>query len=385
MKRRRSKLAGIVVLLALVVGGGVAAAALLPSSSSSRIGKGQAMANETGLGPGTPLSRRAPDFTLTDQFNRPVSLRSFRGKVVILAFNDPVCTTVCPLTTTAMVEAKRMLGSASSRVQLLGVAANPKATEIRWVKAYSRVHQMTNQWYFLTAPLAKLRRVWREYGIEAALVHGLIDHTPAVYVIDQRGLLRRLYMTQMAYAGVDQLGRALAQNVSNLLPGHPSISSNISASQLEPITPAQPTELPQASGGAVQLGPGRAARLYLFFASWLRETTDLRTRLEGLNRYQALAEARGLPRLTAVDEASVEPSPSALSRFLRRLSHPLAYPVVMDVSGRVGDGYRVQDQPWFELISRSGRFLWYYDASTVGWLTPRALLKKVRAALAHGS
>ena len=29
----------------------------------------------------------------------PVSLHSFRGRMVILAFNDSECTTVCPLTT----------------------------------------------------------------------------------------------------------------------------------------------------------------------------------------------------------------------------------------------------------------------------------------------
>ena len=48
------------------------------------------------LDPGTPLSSRAPDFTLDDQFGRPVSLRSYRGKVVLLAFTDSECTTICP-------------------------------------------------------------------------------------------------------------------------------------------------------------------------------------------------------------------------------------------------------------------------------------------------
>ncbi|MBV8218980.1 MAG: hypothetical protein JO325_10990, partial [Solirubrobacterales bacterium] len=37
------------------------------------------------LDPGTPLSGPAPGFTLTDQFGATVSLRSFRGRVVILA------------------------------------------------------------------------------------------------------------------------------------------------------------------------------------------------------------------------------------------------------------------------------------------------------------
>ena len=39
----------------------------------------------------------APDFTLTDQHGRPVSLSGLRGKVVLLTFLDPVCVTDCPL------------------------------------------------------------------------------------------------------------------------------------------------------------------------------------------------------------------------------------------------------------------------------------------------
>ena len=72
--------------------------------------QGDALAFNPTLDPGTPISGVAPDFTLSDQFGRPVSLRSYRGKVVLLAFNDSECTTVCPLTTTAMLDAKAMLG-----------------------------------------------------------------------------------------------------------------------------------------------------------------------------------------------------------------------------------------------------------------------------------
>jgi cytochrome oxidase Cu insertion factor (SCO1/SenC/PrrC family) len=77
------------------IGLGVAAIALI-AIVSSVIGitspfsspAGTTLATNPDLDPGTPLSGRAPDFTLTDQFDRRVSLHSFRGKVVILAFND---------------------------------------------------------------------------------------------------------------------------------------------------------------------------------------------------------------------------------------------------------------------------------------------------------
>ena len=96
----------------------------------------------------------------------------------MLAFNDSECTTICPLTTTAMLDAKAMLGSASSRVALLGVDANPAATSIADVRAYSELHGMVHRWHFLTGSLAQLKAVWRAYKIEVAIEQGQIDHTP---------------------------------------------------------------------------------------------------------------------------------------------------------------------------------------------------------------
>ena len=109
--------------------------------------------------------------------------------------------------------------------------------------------------------------------------------------------------------------------------------------------------LPRAGGGSVRLGPGSGAHLVLFFDTWETEVTDLAQQLEALNRYQAAAKRQGLPPLVAIDEAGVEASPQALPRFLRSLPHPLSYPVAVDPSGSVADGYRVQDSPWLELVS----------------------------------
>jgi cytochrome oxidase Cu insertion factor (SCO1/SenC/PrrC family) len=353
---------------------GISLGAILTSPKSSG---GSALARNPTLDPGTPLSRVAPDFTLTDQFGRPVSLHSFRGRVVILAFNDSQCTTVCPLTTTAMLDAKRFLGAAGSRVALLGIDANSKATAIGDVRAYSRTHGMLYQWHFLTARLPQLKRVWRAYGIDVEIARGQIDHTPALYVIDPAGRLRRLYMTQMAYASVPQLGQLLAHEASRLLPDHPAVHSSLSYAQVTPIGPRASVSLPRPGAGTVRLAPGRP-HLLLFFTTWDSQVLpDLARRLQTLNGY------RGGPPLTAVDEGSVEPSAGALPGFLRHLQ--LSYPVAIDRSGRVADGYEVQDQPWFVLTSASGKFLWYYDVSTAGWLSPADLASHVRAAFAHAA
>ena len=138
------------------------------------------------LDPGTPVSGVAPDFTLSDQFGQQVSLHSFRGKVVILAFNDSECTTVCPLTTTAMLDAKAMLGKAGSRVQLLGVDANPAAISLEDVWSYSELHGMLHAWHFLTGIAAAAQA-----GLEALRDRGgdraPADHPHAGSVRDRPG------------------------------------------------------------------------------------------------------------------------------------------------------------------------------------------------------
>ena len=131
------------------------------------------------------------------------------------------------------------------------------------------------------------------------------------------------------------------------------------------------------------LGPGRSPRLLLFFDTWDSEVTDLRRQLDELGAYGSAAAGGRLPQLVAVDERTVEPSSTALPRFLSKPGHPLTYPVAIDQSGRVADGYGVQDEPWLVLVSSAGRILWYYDVSTSGWLSHTELIKRVRAALAR--
>jgi cytochrome oxidase Cu insertion factor (SCO1/SenC/PrrC family)/thiol-disulfide isomerase/thioredoxin len=341
-----------------------------------------ALGSNRALDPGTPLSRSAPDFTLTDQFGQPASLRAFRGKAVILAFNDSQCTTICPLATTAMLQAKRMLGSAGQReVQLLGVDANPRATSIEDVLSYSQVHGLTRDWRFLTGTTAQLKRVWEAYSVGVQINQGQVDHSPAVFLVDTHGRLNRLFVAQQSYAAVPQFAQILATRVSSLLPDRPAVHSSLSYDPIQGISPSQATSVPRAGGGPVQLGPG-APRLLVFFASWDQEITSLSGQLKALNGYARSAAAARLPALAGIDEASVEPSPGALSALLPGLPNSLSYPVGLDASGRIADGYQVQGQPWFVLTSASGQILWSWPVGTSGWLSRDQLARHVRAALA---
>ncbi len=331
-----------------------------------------------GGGPGTnavmPVTelagRLAPDFTLTNQFGQSVTLSQLRGKTVVLAFIDARCTTICPLTAAAMVDAMHLLGPRASGVALVAVDANPAATAVTDVRAFSVAHGLLYGWQFLTGSASQLRAVWRAYGIYVAVVKGNIDHTPAIYVIGPHGHARALLESVMDEATAGAQAQILAQQVADTLPGRPHLAK---VSPAPPITAAMAASLPLASGGQLAIGPSHN-HLYLFFGTWLSEFGDLAAEMAAEDPYQAAARAHGWPSLVAVDEAVTEPSPSALGQFLATIHPPLAYPVAVDTSGRLAGGLGLAGSPEYMLVV-GGHLVWSHQ----GWLSASLLEAAVRA------
>ncbi len=323
---------------------------------------------------GTALHGPAPDFTLTDQFGQPVSLHQFQGKVVLLAFVDSECTTICPLTTQSMVEALSLLGPAASQVQLLGVDANPEAIDVSDVRDYSVAHGLMDRWHFVTGSLEQLQAVWRAYHIFAQIDQGQIDHTPALYVIDPAGQERYVYLTPMEYAALPQEAQILANDASRLLPSHPRVRPPARPGGPVINAPGDRVRLPALFGpeSTVELGAGEP-RLTVFWASWL---PDAGTNLHALNQYAQDGQGGSLPALSAVDVGNTEPSSQAARNVLDQVGF-LLYPVAEDATGRVADVYRVQDLPWLTLTDARGDIVWQHD----GWMPIPELEQAVRHAL----
>ena len=139
----------------------------------------------------------APDFKLTDQFGHSVTLSSLRGHEIVLAFIDSRCKTLCPLTAQIMYDARVRLGaSAASRVELVAINANPTATSIAAVQAWSIAHGMLHQWVFLTGTAQQLWSVYHSYHVAVQVNSGgLVAHDAATFIIDANGRERLYFET----------------------------------------------------------------------------------------------------------------------------------------------------------------------------------------------
>lgn len=328
---------------------------------------------------GTSLhGREAPNFTLTDQSGKKISLSQYRGKVVILAFVDSECTTICPLTTVSMMDALKLLGpEAEKHVQLLGVNANPTANSVSDVRQYSSEHQMMDSWHFLTGSDNQLNAVWKNYYIYDQIVGGQIDHTPALYIIDPKGKEQVLFMTSSQYSSVAAEGDVLAQQVARFLPTGvnpkiPRINDQASTVGSKNVI-RMPEITAEGMTGQVTIGPGKP-QLVVFFASWVPQ---IQSDLRALNKY---AEMPNHPDVVAVDVVPTEPSENAVKSTLTSLPL-LHYKVGLDKSGQISDAYQVSDLMWLSLTDGKGHIIWSQD----GWTTIAALGKSVKHALQHAN
>ena len=104
---------------------GVAIIGVIPLAAASASATASPIIAQALDGSSAPLDFQAPAFPLTNQHGHPVSLASLRGKVVLLTFLDPVCTSDCPLIAQEFRQADQLLGGQSRQVELVAVVTNP--------------------------------------------------------------------------------------------------------------------------------------------------------------------------------------------------------------------------------------------------------------------
>lgn len=112
-----------------------------------------------------------PAYTLTDQHGRQVRASQFRGKVQVLSFLFPYCTTYCPIITRRLAQLEQALaaGHLDRRVQLVSFNVDPAGAGPVQMAQFLREFggdPASPDWEFLTGTPAQIHRlVYRDLGI----------------------------------------------------------------------------------------------------------------------------------------------------------------------------------------------------------------------------
>jgi protein SCO1 len=139
----------------------------------------------------------APQFTLTSQDNRRVSLTQLQGKVVAVTFFYTSCLDTCPLLIIKLAGLQARLGRDFGRqVSFVAITVDPARDTPRVLRHYALAHGADlNSWTFLTGTPAQMRDVASRYGVYYRKTpRGDVDHTFLTSVVDQHGTLRVQYL-----------------------------------------------------------------------------------------------------------------------------------------------------------------------------------------------
>ena len=139
----------------------------------------------------------APEFTLTNQDGKRLSLKDLRSKVVAITFIFASCADTCPLLTAKMAGIQNKLGNAfGPQVNFVSITVDPERDTPAILKRYADRHRANSAgWAFVTGTPAEIRDVAKRYGIfYKKTPRGDVDHTFLTSLVDQSGTLRVQYM-----------------------------------------------------------------------------------------------------------------------------------------------------------------------------------------------
>ena len=142
---------------------------------------------------GLQLGQIVPDFRLTDQHRRSVTLSRLGGKVVAITF----IYTRCPLPNFCFRMSnnfaalhRRFSADMGKDLVLLSVSFDPQHDQPEVLADYARTWAKDDTgWHFLTGPLPEVQRVCRSFGVNFWQDEGFLTHSLHTILLDRQGRL----------------------------------------------------------------------------------------------------------------------------------------------------------------------------------------------------
>lgn len=136
----------------------------------------------------------AKGFSLVDHTGKPVTLASYKGKVVVVFFGYTQCPDVCPTTMADMAAVMQKLGPQADAVQVAFVTLDPERDTQQLLASY--VPAFDKRFVGLRGTPEQTAKVAKDFKVFYSKVPGTepgsytIDHTAGSYVFDRSGQLR---------------------------------------------------------------------------------------------------------------------------------------------------------------------------------------------------
>jgi protein SCO1 len=132
-----------------------------------------------------PAGQRAPDFALRDQDGERISMRSLRGRPVIVTFLYTTCEDTCP---TQAQQVRSALAELGEDVPALAIAVDPPRDTPARARAFLAKQRMTGRMSFALGSRRELAAVWKGFAVEPQ--RDDLEHTATFVLVDPRGRQR---------------------------------------------------------------------------------------------------------------------------------------------------------------------------------------------------
>lgn len=192
------------ISVALLIVGVVALGGIVLAANDRDDGEAMTPDN-TFAGAVMPRGLRAPDFELTDQDGKRVSMRALRGRPVIVTFLYTNCEDSCPLQAQTVRGALDELGH---DLPALAIAVDPPNDTPRSARKFLAEQRASGRLDFVLGTRAELRRVWDGFAIQAQSVTQ--EHQARFTLVDARGYQR------VGYPGSEATPERLAHDLELL-------------------------------------------------------------------------------------------------------------------------------------------------------------------------
>jgi protein SCO1/2 len=132
-----------------------------------------------------PSGVRAPDFDLRDEYGRSISMRSFRGRPVVVSFLYTTCDNTCPAQAQTVRGALDDLGH---DVPAIAVAVDPPRDTPARARAFLSKQHALGRIRFVLGTRSQLRPLWKGFAIQPQTRNQ--EHQARITLVDKRGYQR---------------------------------------------------------------------------------------------------------------------------------------------------------------------------------------------------